>query len=213
MPLIKICGITSWNDAKAAVDAGADMLGFVCDENSERLILPDVFYEISSRLPARIICVGAFAGHTHPQWRLASAELFARFHQIQYYDDAIWPEVIRENWDMRRKVKAFHLTGDKDLRTIAAFNGLVQNFLLNVHAPAPAGHPHPESYGWSLAREVHQFGKRIYLAGGLTPETVRAAVVNVRPYAVDVTVGVEASPGVKDPAKMAAFVRAVRGEK
>ena len=213
MPLIKICGVTNWTDAKAAVDAGADMLGFVCDENSERLILPDDFWEIATRLPARIVRVGVFAGNTHPLWRRAGSEMFERFDQIQYYEDAVWPEIIRENWDMRRKVKAFHLTRDQDLRTIAAFNGLVQNYLLNVNAPAPPKHPHPESYGWALAREVHQFGKRVYLAGGLTSETVRAAVANVRPYAVDVTVGVESSPGVKDSAKMAAFVRAARGEK
>ncbi|MCW3061385.1 MAG: N-(5-phosphoribosyl)anthranilate isomerase [Capsulimonas sp.] len=213
MPLIKICGVTSWIDAKAAVDAGADMLGFVCDENSERLILPDDYVAIATRLPSRIVRVGVFGGNTHPEWRRAGSDLFARFDQIQYYDDAIWPDVIRENWDMGRKVKAFHLTRDQDLRTIAAFNGLVQNYLLNVNAPPPPGYRHPESYGWELAREVRQFGKRIYLTGGLTPENVRTAVANVRPYAVDVTVGVESSPGVKDPAKMAAFVRAARGEK
>ena len=213
MPLVKICGVTTWTDAKAAVDAGADLLGFVCDENSERLISPGDFREIAARLPARIACVGVFGGLTHPEWRRAGAEIYSKFHQIQYYDDAIWSEVIRENWDMRRKIKAFHLTRDQDLRTIAASNGLAQNFLLNVHAQAPAGYADPELYGWELAREVRQFGKNIYLTGGLTPENVRAAIGRVQPYAVDVAVGVESSPGVKDPAKMAAFVRAARGGK
>ena len=67
-----------------------------------------------------------------------------------------------------------------------------------------------DAYGWELARETHQYGKKLYLAGGLTPENVGAAIARVHPYAVDVTVGVESAPGVKDPDRMRAFVRAVR---
>ncbi len=145
MTLVKICGITNWRDAQAAVEAGADMT-----------------------------------------------------------------DIIRQNWDMGRKIKAFHLNSDKDLRKIAQFNGTVQSFLLNMHAQAPANYPDADAYGWELARETHQFGKKLFLASGLTPENVGAAAARVMPYAVDVTVGVESSPGIKDPAKMRAFVRAVR---
>ena len=210
MTLVKICGITCWKDAKAAVDAGADMLGFVCDENSPRVIDPDDFFGIASRLPPHIVRVGVFDRTTDTRWRLAGRGLWQMFHQIQYYEDSLWADVIRENWDMGRKIKAFHIRSDRDLRRVANFNGLVQSFLLNVHTEAPGDFSDPLAYGWELARETWQYGKRLFLAGGLTPDNVGRAVARVAPYAVDVTVGVESSPGVKDPEKMRAFIQAVR---
>jgi phosphoribosylanthranilate isomerase len=208
--LIKICGITSWRDAQAAVEAGADMLGFHCDENSLRVIDPLDFCDIAARLPAHVVRVAVFDRTTDVRWRLEGRRLFHRFHRVQYYQDSVWSDILRENWDMGRKIKAFHLGSDRDLRRVAHFNGTVQSYLLNVNAQAPAGYPDTDAYGWELARETHQYGKKLYLAGGLTPENVGAAVARVRPYAVDVTVGVESAPGVKDPDKMRAFVRAVR---
>jgi phosphoribosylanthranilate isomerase len=203
---VKISGITNWADASAAVDAGADALGFVCDANSPRLINLDAFLEIAARLPPHVQRVGVFGTATDSLWRTAGHGAFSLFHQIQYTHDSLWTEIVRENWDMRRKIREFALISDQDLRQIAGNNGLVQAFLLNVHAPEG------DEYGWELAREVHQFGKRLYLAGGLTPENVAQAAARVRPYAVDVTVGVESKPGVKNHAKMRAFVRAARGE-
>ncbi len=201
---VKINGITNWSDAKAAVDAGADSLGFVCDENSPRRIDPDTFCTIATRLPAHVQRVGVFGAATDMHWRTVGRTLFPLFHQIQYTHDSLWADIIRENWDMARKIKAFPLTSDRDLRRIAGYNGLVQSFLLNVHAPQGDDH------GWELAREVHQYGKRLYLSGGLTPENVARAAARVRPYAVDVTVGVESAPGVLDRDKLRAFVQAVR---
>ncbi len=181
------------------------MLGFVCDENSLRCVAPDDFCAIAARLPAHIERVGVFGSTTGFEWRTAGRGLLPLFHQIQYTHDSLWTDIVRENWDMGRKIKTFSLNSDKDLRRIAGYNGLVQSFLVNVHAPQ--GDP----YGWELARETHQFGKRLYLAGGLTPENVAQAAARVRPYAVDVTVGVESAPGVKDAEKMRAFVQAVKG--
>ena len=210
--LVKICGITKWEDAQAAVESGADALGFVCDENSPRVVDPDAFLDIATRLPPHITRVGIFDRTTDVRWRTYGRSLLALFHQIQYYEDSLWTDIVRENWDMTRKIKAFHLASDRDLRRVAGFNGLTQSFLLNVHAqpPGSSGYRDPLAYGWELARETHQYGRRLYLAGGLTPENVALAIARVRPYAVDVTVGVESEPGVKDPAKMRAFVRAVQ---
>lgn len=208
--LIKICGITSVRDADAAVEAGADILGFHCDENSLRVVDPLDFASILARLPAQIVTVGVFDRTTDFRWRLEGRSLIRKFHQIQYYQDSVWTDIIRENWPMERKIKAFHLGSDRDLRAIANFNGIVQSYLLNVHTGAPGGYTDREAYGWELVRETRQFGKKIYLAGGLTPETVGPAIARALPYAVDVTVGVEAEPGVKDPAKMKRFVQAVR---
>jgi len=208
--LIKICGITSIRDAEAAVAAGADILGFHCDENSPRVLDPLDFALIAERLPASIVTVGVFDRTTDYRWRIEGRSLIRRFTQIQYYQGSVWTDIIRENWPMERKIKAFHLGSDKDLRAIANFNGTVQSYLVNVHTDAPGGYTDREAYGWELVRETRQYGKRIYLAGGLTPDTVGAAIVRALPYAVDVTVGVESAPGVKDPVKLRDFVQAVR---
>ena len=208
--LIKICGVTSVRDADAAVAAGADILGFHCDENSLRVLDPLEFALIAERLPAHIVTVGVFDRTTDYRWRIEGRSLIRRFSQVQYYQDSVWTDIIRENWPMERKIKAFHLGSDKDLRAIANFNGTVQSYLLNVHAPAPDGYTDAEAYGWELVREVRQYGKKIYLAGGLTPDTVGPAIARALPYAVDVTAGVESEPGVKDFAKMKDFVAAVR---
>jgi len=208
--LIKICGITSIRDAEAAVEAGADILGFHCDENSLRVLDPLDFASIAERLPAHIVTVGVFDRTTDYRWRIEGRSLIRTFHQIEYYQDSIWTDIIRENWPMEKKIKAFHLGSDKDLRTIANFNGTVQAYLLNVHTNAPDGYTDAEAYGWELVRETWQYGKKIYLAGGLTPETVGPAIARALPSVVDVTVGVESEPGVKDPVKLRDFVQAVR---
>jgi len=210
MTLVKICGITSWADASEAVDAGADMLGFVCDENSPRTADPDAFCTIALRLPTHIGLVGVFDRTTDFRWRTYGRRLLSVFHQVQYYQDNLWTDIIRENWDMGRKIKAFHVCGESGLRQIAHFNGTVQAYLVNIHMAHARGYGSADAYGWELAREVHQYGKKLHLAGGLTPGNVGQAVARVRPYCVDVTVGVESEPGVKDPAKMRAFVQAVR---
>ncbi len=210
MTLVKICGITTWADAANAVDAGADILGFVCDENSPRVLDPDDFCDIAQRLPAHIERVGVFDRTTDFRWRTYGRSLFGLFHQVQYYQDSLWTDIIRENWDMGRKIKAFHIGGESDLRRIAHFNGTVQAYLVNMNMAHARGYASCNSYGWELARALHQYGKKLHLAGGLTPDNIAKAVARVRPYAVDVTVGVESAPGVKDMAKMRAFVRAVR---
>lgn len=192
------------------MEAGADILGFHCDENSPRVIDPLDFCVIAANLPAYVGTVGVFDRTTDYRWRIEGRNVIRQFGQLQYYQDSVWTDIIRENWAMDRKIKAFHLSSDRDLRAIANFNGTVQSYLLNVHTNAPGGYTDAEAYGWELVRETRQYGKKIYLAGGLTPETVGAAIARALPYAVDVTVGVESEPGVKDPAKMKAFVQAVR---
>lgn len=210
MTLVKICGITRWADAAEAVEAGADLLGFACDEHSPRAIAPDDFCAIAQRLPPHIGRIGVFDRTTDERWRTYGHSLLGLFQQVQYYQDSVWTEIIRENWDMGRKIKAFHVGGEHDLRAIAHFSGTVQAYLVNMNMAHARGYGSCDTYGWELAREVHQYGKKLHLAGGLSPANVGRAVARVRPYAVDVTVGVESAPGIKDPAKMRAFVRAVR---
>jgi phosphoribosylanthranilate isomerase len=209
VPLVKICGITNIADALAAAEAGADALGFVCDENSPRYVDPETFATIHYELPKSIQRIGVFDKTTGFEWRTMGFALMNAFDQLQYYQDSVWTDIIRENWDMRKKIKAFWVQNINDMRSVARYNGLAQSYLVNAH-PSSKAFTGSDAEAWRLARQAHQFGKRLYLAGGLTPKNVADAIATVYPYAVDVTVGVEKAPGVKDRAKMRDFIQAAR---
>jgi phosphoribosylanthranilate isomerase len=104
-------------------------------------------------------------------------------------------------------LKAIRVRAAESLQTLADFN--TDGFLLDAHSPGGLGGT-GEKFNWDLAVAAQKFGKPIFLAGGLTPENVAAAVKKVRPFAVDVSSGVESAPGKKDAAKMRAFVAAAR---
>lgn len=210
MPIIKICGICSLKDALGATELGADALGFVCDPHSPRYVSPNAFLQIHAELPKSIRRVGVFNHSTSPEWSKNGKEAMISFDRIQYGDDSVWPRVIGSVWDMRRKIRSFALSRSADLLAIAGYSGVAASYLVNVHVQSRAHAKDAQEYGWQLAREMHQFGKRLYLAGGLCPENVASAIAHVMPYAVDVNVGVEAYPGVKDAAKMRDFIQAAR---
>jgi phosphoribosylanthranilate isomerase len=211
VPLIKICGITNLRDAIASIEAGADSLGFVCDEDSPRFVAPETFAAISVALPAHVNLVAVFYKGSAPQWIREGQPLLLRFHQIEYWDDEIWPMISNPGgWDASRRMKAFSLQGTADLLRIAAYRQPACDYLVNAHIPGDSSIDDPEEYGWKLARQVRQYGKRIYLAGGLTPNNVARAIHVVRPHGVDVTVGVESQPGIKDEIKLRDFVQAAR---
>ncbi len=210
MPLIKICGITNLKDAIAAAECGADAVGFVCDPNSPRYVAPEAFKKIHAALPKRITRVGVFNRPVSPEWTRHGREVLPLFDRLQYGDDGVWTRIIGENWDMRRKIRSFPMERTADLLAVAAYNGLTQAYLVNVHVHDGQPREEAESAGWRLAKQVHQFGKRLYLSGGLEPGNVARAISSVLPYAVDVNVGVEAYPGFKDAAKIRDFVQAAR---
>ncbi|HEY3332979.1 MAG TPA: phosphoribosylanthranilate isomerase [Capsulimonadaceae bacterium] len=211
MPLIKICGITNLKDAIAAAEQGVDAIGFICDPGSPRYVAPEAFRRIHVALPKRVKRVGVFNRADSPEWTRHSRDVLASFDRIQYGDDAVWSRIVGENWDMRRKIRSFPLSRTADLLAVAAYNGLTQSYLVNVHVTGGGSERDDEETGWNLARQVHQFGKRLYLSGGLTPANIGRAIEAVTPFAVDINVGVEAYPGFKDIAKMRDFVQTVRG--
>lgn len=197
-------------DAIASAENGVDAIGFVCDPFSARYVSPETFRLINEVIPKRVKRVGVFNRTSSPEWKRYGRELISQFDRIQYGDDAVWSQIIGENWDMRRKIRAFDLSRTADLLSIAAYNGLTQAYLINVHVERRGPIRDADEAGWMLARQVHQFGRRIYLAGGLAPDNVASAISFVMPYAVDVNVGVESHPGFKDSAKIHDFVQAVR---
>ena len=197
---IKICGITSVEDALAAVDAGADALGFVFAE-SPRRVTPVQAAEIIRHVPPFVTTVGLVV-NDDPRPILEQCALDV----IQYHGDEL-PEAVGAC--PRRAIKAFRVREPADLAQLEPFVGVCAAFLLDAYVPGIRGGT-GERFPWDLAKEAKRFGVPIIVAGGLTPENVAEAVRTTEPFGVDVSSGVESAPGRKDHAKIAAFIGSVR---
>jgi phosphoribosylanthranilate isomerase len=194
---VKICGITNVEDAQASVDAGADALGFIFVEGTPRLITPEAAARIIATLPPFVTAVGVFWDHA-PGHVKAVAEQCG-LGALQFHGDE--PPEALAGFD-RPTIKAIKVSGPESLAAIERYS--VSAFLLDSPMRWSEGEPRA-SISLDLVRQVAT-ARPIILSGGLTPETVRAAVEVTRPYAVDVNSGVEARPGKKDLAKLRRFI-------
>jgi phosphoribosylanthranilate isomerase len=199
---VKICGITNLADAQAAVEAGADLLGFIFYKNSPRRLTIPAAAKILKRLPASVLRVGVFAN--------AAEELVTRaigecgLGLLQFHGDEP-PEFCTRFGLM--SMKAFRIRDAESLKELPKYP--TEAWLLDAYSAENLGGTGKE-FNWDLAVEAQKFGKPIFLAGGLTPENVAAAVRKVQPFGVDVASGVEKSPGKKDHARVRAFIANVR---
>lgn len=202
---IKICGLTNAEDAMAAVEAGADAIGFVFSKKSPRCAEAAVVRAIVRTLPPFVLPVGVFVNEEPKVVRDVMDSCGLVLAQLHGDETAAYCETLG-----RPVLKAVRLNDRRSFLALAEFQGRagVRGFLLDAFSP--------EAYGgtgqvadWSLAAEAAS-GATILLAGGLTPENVFEAIQKVRPYGVDVSSGVEASPGKKHHDKVRAFVQAVR---
>lgn len=195
---VKICGITSEEDALLAVAMGADAVGFVFAP-STRQLAPGRAADIVKRLPPEILTVGVFRDEA-PQ-RVVDVVQGAGLHaaQLHGHESVETTRYVRER--LRGVIKAFP-GGDPELANAAAYGADV--VLLDSVSPGSG-----RVFDWSLAEEA-PVDTRLMLAGGLHPDNVAEAIRRVRPWGVDVSSGVEASPGVKDPVLLRAFVNAAR---
>ena len=199
---VKICGITSVADAQTAAEAGADMIGLMFYEGSPRHITLPQAVEISRSLPPFVQRVGVFVNPEPAQ--VMEAITACGLNLLQFHGDE--PSEFCTQFGLM-SVKALRV---RDAASIAALEQYqTEAFLLDAYSKAGLGGT-GERFNWDLAVEAQKFGKPIFLAGGLTPENVADAVRQVRPFAVDVSSGVESSPGKKDAAKVKAFIEAVR---
>ena len=203
MTKIKICGITNLEDARAAADFGADALGFVFFRDSPRAITPEKASEIIARLPAFITTVGVFVNE--PREKIQETAKAAGIDVIQLHGDES-PESCRLS---RRVIKGIRVKSLESLEPLIKYEGLVSAFLLDAYAPHMLGGT-GQVFNWDIAIEAKTFG-RIILAGGLTPENIAEAINRVKPYAVDVSSGVEIEKGKKDHQKMRLFIERAKG--
>ena len=199
---IKICGITSPDDAQAAVKAGADALGFMFYHPSPRNVSLSAVAGIVRELPPFVARVGVFVDATAEFVEQAIGE--CRLDTLQFHGQET-PEFCAR-FDLAT-IKAFRVRDTQSLAEIERYR--TSAWLLDSYVPEKLGGS-GATFNWSLAAAAKKFGRPIILAGGLTAENVAAAVRQVRPYGVDVSSGVEGLPGQKEPAKVRAFIAAAR---
>ena len=202
MTKIKICGITNLDDAKAAVDFGADALGFVFFRESPRAISPQSAASIIAKLPAFTTTVGVFVDKPLDEIKKIVNE--TGIDVLQLHGD----EPPESCCLQRRVIKGIRVKSLESLEPLKSYRNLVSAFLLDTFAPHMPGGT-GQVFNWDIAIEAKNFG-RIILAGGLTPENISEANRRVNPYAVDVSSGVELVKGKKDHQKMKLFIERAR---
>jgi phosphoribosylanthranilate isomerase len=211
MVKIKICGITRLSDALEAAHAGADALGFNFSSKSPRVITPEKAKAIIAKLPPFVQSAGIFVEHSPEEvneiCRICNLQI-AQLHSEQYSPaDAC-------SITAARVIRVFRPENDFEIQRVieyAAMSG-TNTFLFDAYRPDMQGGT-GETIGDSLASRIFtRLGTACYtiLAGGLNESNVSEAILRVRPYAVDTASGVEHEPGIKDPEKIKAFIRAVR---
>ena len=195
---VKICGITNEDDALLAVALGADAVGFVFAPSVRQIAVQKV-YDITRRLPPDVLTVGVFRDE-HPK-RVVEMTQSAGLRAAQLHGHESPEDVAYVSQHIRTVIKAV-TAGTVDATRANIFG----TSMVLVDAPAPGS---GKMFDWSLAGELPE-GLNVILAGGLNPENVGAGIAQVRPFGVDVSSGVEASPGRKDPILMKRFIEAAR---
>jgi phosphoribosylanthranilate isomerase len=199
MVRVKICGITKPEDAKLAAELGAHAIGLNFFDESPRCITPYAAGELIRRLPPFVAAVGVFVNWVEaPVVALCKA---LRLSAAQLHGDES-PQVVERVANRLPVIKALRPGQGNVAPDFSRFRG-ASAFLLDSAISGQYGGTGTTG-NWHLARTAAQ-SHRLILAGGLTPENVAEAIRIVRPYAVDVSSGVESRPGKKDPAKLRAF--------
>ncbi len=204
MVKVKICGITNWSDARGAVAAGADFLGFNFYRGSSRYIAPAAAQRIVQRLPARVASVGVFVDEPEPEMLAIARRVGLDYVQLHGDETA---EVVSRMRRSVRVIKAIRVRDSFRVEQLAKFKRASSILLDGFDAQLRGGTG--KSFNWKLAKSAGR-ERQIFLAGGLTPENAAEAVSAARPFAIDVCSGVESRPGKKDAARMRALVAAVR---
>ena len=190
---VKICGITNYEDAKAAIGMGADLVGFNFYPDSPRYIAPEEAAKIVNKLPAFIDIAGVFVNS--PVEQVREVMEMCQLNWVQFHGDET-AEFCESFLTLNVKtMKAIHVKDQKDIKKAEDY--FTDAILLDAF--------HPEKYGgtgitfdWNI---VGHIGKRIFLAGGINPDNA-AIAIELGVYGIDVCSGVEASPGKKDHEKM-----------
>ena len=198
---VKICGITRIEDALAAAHNGADAIGLVFYAESPRNVSLQAAQEIVDALPPFISVVGLFVNASENKIQTVLSQL--RLDVLQFHGDETVADCAQFNLPY---LKAIRVKPDTNLLQYCLEFNSAQALLLDAHSDAAYGGT-GQVFDWDLIPQ--NLPKPIILAGGLNAQNVGDAIKQAQPYAVDVSGGVEQSKGIKDVAKIAAFMRAV----
>jgi phosphoribosylanthranilate isomerase len=198
---VKICGITRIEDALTAVAQGADAIGLVFYDPSPRNVSISLAAEIASQIPAFVTVVGLFV-NAEPHF-IKEVISNVKLDLLQFHGDETPTECASYSLPF---IKAIRVKPDTNLVQYAQDFSFAKALLLDAYAEGMAGGT-GHVFDWNLIPK--QLTKPVILAGGLTADNVADAIVQTNPYAVDVSGGVELSKGIKDAAKIAAFMRQV----
>lgn len=203
---IKICGITNLEDALLAADLGADAVGFIFYPGSPRAVDAETVKSITDKLPLFLTRVGVFVDENPVEIRRVADYCHLDLAQLHGNESPAFASNPGIN-----VIKSFRLKGAEDLDVLPEYSASSYAFLLDTYHPDKMGGT-GQTFNWDWARAAKKAGRPIILSGGLTPENVAEAIRQAEPDAVDISSGVEASPGKKDPYKLARFIEAARSE-
>lgn len=199
---IKICGITNAHDARLAVEAGADAVGVIFAASPRQVSL-EAAAEALAKVPVPVARVGVFVDPSADEVARAVEECGLTAVQLSGHET---PELC--NAIGVPVLKALHIGTDFDLSDAEPYRGHAAALLLDTYIAGKAGGT-SQVFDWQALGEAPDWAPT-FVAGGLNPDNVADCIAALHPFAVDVSSGVEASPGIKDPAKITAFVAAVR---
>lgn len=203
MVKVKICGITNESDAQAAVEAGVDALGFVFYPQSPRYVTPDRAASIIKSLPRKTIVVGVFVNARVKTVVEIAKHCHLDMVQLHGEESAEFCEELK-NFKL---IKAFRVKGDIDWPGILQYRTCA--YLFDKHRLGKKGGT-GLCFDWGLLRDRLAVNQMIFLSGGLNAGNLKRAIQTVRPDWVDVSSGVESSPGKKDTGKVKQFIRLAR---
>jgi phosphoribosylanthranilate isomerase len=203
---VKICGITRAEDAELAASLGAWAIGFILWPQSKRMADPAVAAGIARSMRRRLELVGVFVNPTLDEVVQAAEAIGFTYVQLHGDEGPAFCTAVAERTGVR-VIKALRIGSGADIRDAERYH--TDLHLLDAAAGAAYGGT-GRTWDWDLIAQRHS-KIPLVLSGGLTPENVAEAIAAVRPWAVDVSSGVESAPGVKDPAKVEAFFAAAQG--
>jgi len=199
---IKICGITTIDDALFCAENGADALGFVFYRKSKRFIEPEAAAEIISRIPPFITAVGVFVDEERST--ILNILNTCHLNVLQFHGDET-PQYV-QSFTQQKVIKAIRVKDANSIKSIKDFK--VSAFLLDSYVKGVQGGT-GVTFNWALVEEAKQYGK-IILSGGLNPGNIKEAIMKVKPYAVDASSSLETAPGIKNRELVKQFIEEAR---
>ena len=208
MTRVKICGNTNYENARLAVDLGADYLGFIFVPSSKRVITVEKAAGIIVKLADFKNIVGVFCNQSKKEVEAIAEKLQLKTLQFHGEETALYCDsFMRKGFEV---IKTFHVKDAMSLKRLAEYN--VSAFLFDTYSHSEKGGS-GIPFDWSVIEDKPYVHDKLFLAGGLNPGNVTQAIERIHPFAVDVASGVESGPGIKDPALLQAFLEKAKGVK